>query len=322
MSAGICGIGRARLIFGVMAAALMAISMSGCATIISGTRQKIDIRSEQEGASVVIDNIRDKKVFESKNLPETARLKRGAGYFKSSEYSVKMSKEGYDTLTATIESNVNLIPYLGNIYTGGLIGMIIIDPASGAMWKLDADILEADFDKGIINRYPRTDGYFAARYMVPVGVDLEWGSVWGKGMFFGIDIGGGINNSMEGFGVGGFLGGGFSLGSTYDLLVADLKLVYGGSAGFWYGSGPASSNKNNPDPYYSSMDNSYDEIAFLGPFVRLRWKFLELSYRGLLSLHQEDLVTDDSKHGIGWNSQISLGVYFESNKRWKPKDKR
>jgi len=319
---------RARLVFGAIGLAAMAISMSGCATIISGTRQKVDVISEQEGAKVEIYNIRDKKVFESKNLPETARLKRGAGYFKSSEYSVKISREGSDTLTTTIESNVNLIPYLGNIYTGGIIGMVIVDPASGAMWKLDADILEADFDKGVINKYPRTDWYSEVMYALPIGssqtlnVSAENGLVWNNGMFFGA-----VLEFYEGDGDkrGGFLlGGGFNLGYIYDLPVEDLKLVFGGAAGFWYAE-DARYDYDRDDTWGNLQDLDTYSYNFLAPSIKLRWKFLELSYKGFLGLYEEciDNNGDDAKTGFGWNiHQISLGVYFEGNKRWKPKDKR
>jgi len=335
--------GRARLVFCAMLAALIAISMSGCATIISGTRQKIDIKSEQGGANVEIYNIRDKKVFESKNLPETARLKRGAGYFKSSEYVVKMSKEGSDTLKTTIESNVNLIPYLGNIYTGGIIGMVIVDPASGAMWRLDADILEADFDKGVINKYPRTDLWSTVRYSLPMGnmpnwvaIGLEYGNIWGNNVFCGIGIDGGFGQKKftrttidswtgeviyAGRGVNEeiLLGGGFSLGGVYDLPVEGLKLAYGGAAGYWWVS------------WVDGNNNEIESRNFLAPFVKLRWKFLELSYRGLIGTWDKEGESycvygecfDSGDSGFGWNNhQISIGVYFEGNKRWKPKDKR
>jgi len=338
--------GRARLIFGAMLAALIAISMSGCATVLSGTRQNIDIDSEQEGAEVVINNIRGNKVFESKSLPETAHLKRGAGYFKASEYVVKISKEGGDTLTATIESKVNLIPYLGNIYSGGLIGMVLVDPATGAMWELDAEVLVADFDEGVIKRYPRKDVYYSGRYVLPLSgipwfnMRLEYGWVWNSGLFYGTEFSfgylsyGDLNDqTKKEAGYNGIIGGGLNLGGTYDLPVENLKLVYGGAAGVWYVCEYEMGKV--PDRYGSNLGpwKGYDNYNFLAPFVGLRWKNFEISYRGLVGLYdeiKENLVDDqygnlrdgdtDRKSGFGWNHhQISLGYYFEENKRWKPK---
>lgn len=31
--------------------------------------------------------------------------------------------------------------YFGNILLGGIIGMLIVDPATGAMWKIDTEYL-------------------------------------------------------------------------------------------------------------------------------------------------------------------------------------
>ena len=43
---------------------------------------------------------------------------------------------GYETKKVNLECKVNGW-YFGNLLIGGLIGMLIVDPATGAMYKLD-----------------------------------------------------------------------------------------------------------------------------------------------------------------------------------------
>ena len=62
----------------------------------------------------------------------------GAGYFKAAEYSITYSKPGFEDLTLPITSEVDGW-YIGNLFFGGLIGFLVVDPATGAMWKLPAE---------------------------------------------------------------------------------------------------------------------------------------------------------------------------------------
>ena len=45
-------------------------------------------------------------------------------------------KEGYVPYSAKIERGVDGWYILGNLFFGGLIGWLIVDPATGAMWTL------------------------------------------------------------------------------------------------------------------------------------------------------------------------------------------
>ena len=180
------------------------------------------------------------------------------------------------------------------------------------------------------------DWYFAPKYALPVGGmpllygNLEGGLVWGKGTFFGIDIGlgysgyggdyihveygnGGIEGRYANSDERGALGFGFNLGGVYDLPVDNLQLVYGGTVGFWYVVRSLSDENGKYD------DEVYANVNFLAPFVKLRWKFVELSYRGLLGFNGAgkqnigDVLSDAS---FDWNNhQVMLGVHFATSKR-------
>ena len=50
------------------------------------------------------------------------------------------TKNGYDTKTVPEELKLNG-RYFGNLLLGGVIGTLIIDPATGAMYKLETEFL-------------------------------------------------------------------------------------------------------------------------------------------------------------------------------------
>jgi hypothetical protein len=154
----------------------------------------------------------------------------------------------------------------------------------------------------------KLDYYIAGRYVMPIGgmpaygnsANLEGGLVWGNGMFFGFDINGGHSEKsqrvMSGFG--------FDLGNVYDLPVENLQFVYGGAAGWWMVLNRGSNFR----------DGQRDNYSVLAPFIKLRWNFVELSYRGLLGVSIYDDNDESEIKGFNCNHQIMLGVYFATSK--------
>ena len=59
------------------------------------------------------------------------------------KYTVKISKEGYAVQTVTVDTKANGWYIGGNILLGGLIGWLIVDPATGAMRTLDTKEINA-----------------------------------------------------------------------------------------------------------------------------------------------------------------------------------
>lgn len=108
--------------------------LGSCASIVSKSRYPIAISSVPVGANVSITDKHGKEVF-SGPTPAAVVLKSGAGYFSSARYQVKFSKPGFDDKTMSLEANINGW-YFGNLLFGGLIGMLIVDPATGAMYRI------------------------------------------------------------------------------------------------------------------------------------------------------------------------------------------
>ena len=121
-------------------AGLFTITCS-CASIVSKSVYPVTIDSEPRGANVVIYNRRGLEVFKG-GTPALVKLKPGAGFFQKAIYDIELSKDGYATKRISISSTLNGW-YFGNLLFGGLIGFLIVDPATGAMYRLnDTNVVE------------------------------------------------------------------------------------------------------------------------------------------------------------------------------------
>lgn len=114
------------------------LMFSGCASIVSESSYPVAIQSTPDFANFTITN-KGGVTVHTGVTPTIVTLKAGAGYFKSESYNIKVSKEGYADKTFVLNSTMDGW-YWGNILIGGLIGMLIVDPITGAMYKLPADV--------------------------------------------------------------------------------------------------------------------------------------------------------------------------------------
>lgn len=130
------------------------IFLNGCATIMGqGGPESLNVRSAPDQATVVITDESGTKIFEGKT-PTVLSLEKYKGFFSGKKYKVGISKPGYNEQTLSINTRVNGWYLGGNLLFGGLIGWLIVDPATGAMWTLDTKevnvTLAASQEGGII----------------------------------------------------------------------------------------------------------------------------------------------------------------------------
>jgi hypothetical protein len=118
----------------ILATAALVVGLSGCATIFDGATQAVAVRSAPEAATFTITNRAGEKVHVG-TTPSTVTLKRGAGYFKREDYTVRVEKDGFKPMEFKLSGGMNGW-YFGNILVGGLIGMLLVDPMTGAMFKV------------------------------------------------------------------------------------------------------------------------------------------------------------------------------------------
>ena len=119
--------------------------LSSCASIVSKSSYPISINSTPSQAKIIITNKKGIEIYAG-NTPATLKLKAGSGFFGKAHYQVKFSKDGYDTKTVPVNFKLDGW-YFGNLLVGGVLGMLIIDPATGAMYKLDTEFLNETLSK-------------------------------------------------------------------------------------------------------------------------------------------------------------------------------
>ena len=118
----------------ILIALALSVSLTGCASIMGKNQYPVNISSSPEGASYTITN-RAGQTIQQGMTPETITLKSSAGYFKGERYLLTFNKPGHEQQQFTLESGISGW-YAGNILFGGLLGLLIIDPATGAMFTL------------------------------------------------------------------------------------------------------------------------------------------------------------------------------------------
>lgn len=121
-----------KLTLGVTAAGV--ILASGCASIFSDSTYPVTINSNPTGANFTVTNEAGLDVH-SGVTPDTITLEASDGFFSSASYTVNYQMAGYHERSFELKAGMDGW-YIGNILLGGLIGMLIVDPATGAMWKL------------------------------------------------------------------------------------------------------------------------------------------------------------------------------------------
>jgi hypothetical protein len=133
--------------------------IQGCATIIKGSKQSVRISSYPSQAAITING---KPYGET---PTVARLKRIDSQF------IRIEMEGYKPYETMLTRKFNGW-ILGNILIGGLLG-IIIDAATGSMYNLSPDQVNAHFKSDVGTLYKDKDGIY-------VGVTLQPDPSWEK----------------------------------------------------------------------------------------------------------------------------------------------
>jgi len=113
------------------------LALCGCATIFSGTTQDVTVKSTP-GAKYTVTNTYGAQVANGTvggDGAATVNLVRGHGYFSPHAYKMKIGKEGYTPETVDIQPGMNGW-YFANLAIGGILGMLIIDPITGAMYTM------------------------------------------------------------------------------------------------------------------------------------------------------------------------------------------
>ncbi len=104
--------------YSAASAAFLIITLSGCATVLNGTSQDLEFKSDPDGAIIAIADGR------------TCTTPCAFGMRRGDDTSVTFTKEGFKTTTVFIQSRTGGSTF-GNIIAGGIIGGVV-DGSNGA----------------------------------------------------------------------------------------------------------------------------------------------------------------------------------------------
>jgi hypothetical protein len=92
------------------------------------------VASTPPGAKVSIYD-RSNTLVQVSTTPFLATLPTKFGYFKGQDYRLVFELPAYATAEVHLQSTVSRW-YFGNFLFGGLLGLVIVDPSTGAMYNL------------------------------------------------------------------------------------------------------------------------------------------------------------------------------------------
>lgn len=117
-------------------------SLTGCASIVGGSGpQAIPVTTEPTESKLEIKDLKTGQQVLTATTPYTVMLNRSSGYFSKSSYEITVSKDGYIPQKHVIAPRLSGWYIGGNILFGGLVGWLIVDPATGAMYTFDEKTL-------------------------------------------------------------------------------------------------------------------------------------------------------------------------------------
>lgn len=122
----------------VASAVTGSLLLSSCASIVSRASRDVSIQSNPSGLAFSIINASGETIH-SGTTPQTVNLTARGGYFKAAKYTVQVKRGSKVVGSHQVTAGINGW-YFGNILIGGLVGLVIVDPLTGAMYRLPASI--------------------------------------------------------------------------------------------------------------------------------------------------------------------------------------
>ncbi len=118
-----------------LVAVLVLISFTGCASIVGQSTFPVAIDSNPSGANVTVTDDSGTNIF-SGTTPATVPLAAGESYFHAKVYDLTFSRPGYAEQHAQLRADIDGWYFANFLLPGGILGLLVIDPMTGKMWKL------------------------------------------------------------------------------------------------------------------------------------------------------------------------------------------
>ena len=121
----------------------MTLVLCGCATIVGDATHTMPVGSSPDGAMIEITDEKGKEIYKGQT-PTTVSLEKSDGsYWGGKKYTIKLSKDGFETQSVEVKATPNGWYIAGNFVFGGLIGWFIVDPLNGKMYNLSPKEINA-----------------------------------------------------------------------------------------------------------------------------------------------------------------------------------
>lgn len=117
---------------------MLLVSISSCASIVSDSEYKVSIKSIPTNTEFMVKD-EDDNIVATGITPNVTKLEASNGYFSKANYTVEYINNGkkiQSEITPEIDGW-----YWANIGFGGIIGWFIVDPLTGAMYKLPKQVI-------------------------------------------------------------------------------------------------------------------------------------------------------------------------------------
>lgn len=119
---------------------LILFSFTSCATVMNrGASQIVPFSSTPFSLKCIIKDLTSGDVLFEGKTPFSIPLSRTTGFFSKGRYSATFYKNGREVTTRFIEGKASGWYIFGNLFLGGFLGWVLIDPLTGAMWTLSPD---------------------------------------------------------------------------------------------------------------------------------------------------------------------------------------
>lgn len=125
-------------VFNLFPVTMLMIALSGCASMISESKNPVYIDSVPTKMEIVVTD-RDGDIVYRGKTPTVVDLDAGSGYFVREQYTVSLYDGKNIIGQRKIESSID-VWYFANWFGATLIGFLIVDPITGAMWTLEEHV--------------------------------------------------------------------------------------------------------------------------------------------------------------------------------------
>lgn len=151
----------------------LTLTIVSCATILGSPIHVMPISSTPSDAAILITDEKGIEVFKGATPTSVTLNKSNGSYWGKKSYTVKISKDGFETQTIPVTANANGWYIGGNLIFGGLIGWFIVDPLNGHMYNLTPENIATTLSSKTAHNNTASDGSIAIMLIEDVPVELR-----------------------------------------------------------------------------------------------------------------------------------------------------